>query len=425
MARAPSRWWNYENGLLLMMSLANGVVAMDRMAVSVLSPLIIPEFHLSNTQLGLLSSGLSVMIAISGFFLASLADATRKRKTILLITLTLFSLFSALSGAATGFLVLLAARMLLGLAEGPICAIGQSIVAIESDEKRRGFNMGVMQNFGAAIVGSTLGPILFTQLGTHFGWRTAFYVSCLPGLVLVAFIYFTVRPLKEASPAPRSVLAKAKDEPGFWSIFRSRNLVLALVISALFSGWLIIQGTFLPHYLNAVDGFSTTSIGLLLGLSGPAAAISGILVPWWSDRIGRRPAMTLLTCLGVIMPLVILFVHGPFLFLLLGLFAGGMGGGAGSLYIGVVPAEAVPRRHVATAVALALASGEIFGGVIGPALAGKAADVYGLAAPFWISAVCAAICAVLSLFLVETAPRKAKVAAVFDSPGVATDAIVP
>ncbi len=102
-----------------------------------------------------------------------------------------------------------------------------------------------------------------------------------------------------------------------------------------------------------------------------------------------------------------------------------MGGGAGSLYIGVVPAEAVPRRHVATAVALALASGEIFGGVIGPALAGKAADVYGLAAPFWISAVCAAICAVLSLFLVETAPRKAKVAAVFDSPGVATDAIVP
>ncbi len=285
--------------------------------------------------------------------------------------------------------------------------------------------MGVMQNFGAGVVGMTVGPVLLTQLAAHFGWRTAFYVSCLPGLILVAFIYFTVRPLKEAPPAPRSVLVEAGGEPGFWSIFRSRNLVLALVISALFSGWLIIQGVFLPRYLNEVDGIKPTDIGLLLTLSGPGAAISGILVPWWSDRIGRRPAMTLLTLVGLIMPLVILFVHGPFLFLALALFLGALGGGAGSLYIGVVPAEAVPRRHLATAVALALASGELFGGVIGPFVAGRAADVYGLAAPFWISAGCAAACVLLSLFLVETAPRKTKAAVVFDSPGVATDAIVP
>ncbi len=47
--------WSYENRLVLMMSLLNGVVALDRTAVSFLSPYIVPEFHLNNTQLGLMA----------------------------------------------------------------------------------------------------------------------------------------------------------------------------------------------------------------------------------------------------------------------------------------------------------------------------------------------------------------------------------
>ena len=74
--------------------------------------------------------------------------------------------------------------------------------------------------------------------------------------------------------------------------------------------------------------------------------------------------------------------------------------------MGVVPSESVPARYVATAVAISLAAGELIGGVAAPALAGRAADLFGLAAPFWITAVCALVCAGLSLFLVETSPRK-------------------
>ena len=425
---ARSRFWNYEVALLIMMSAANGVVAMDRLALNVLSPYIIPEFHLSNTQLGLLASGLSVTIAISGYLLASLADATRRRKTILLITLVLFSIFSAFSGLAASFAILLAARMLLGLAEGPICAIGQSIVAIESPEERRGFNMGVMQNLGAAVLGSTLGPILLTQIASAAGWRGAFFASCIPGLILAACIYVWVRPINEAAPgaAPaRSVLPDAGKEAGVLSIFRSKNLNLCLVIAGLFSAWLIVIGAFLPRYLTEVDGMKPTDIGLLIGLAGPAAAISGILAPGLSDRFGRRPMLALMTGFGVVMPLAVLYIHGPFLLLLLALFIGGLGGGAGPLYVAIVPAEAVPRRHVATAVALSLASGEIVGGVIGPAVAGRAADLVGLSAPFWISLGCAAVCAVLSLFLDETAPSKRKPVVVLDAPGMVTDVQLP
>jgi predicted MFS family arabinose efflux permease len=421
MDQARWRLWSYETGLLLMMSFANGVVAMDRLAVNVLSPFIIADFRLSNTELGLLSSGLSIAIAASGFALASMADATRLRKTILLITLVLFSLFSALSGLATGFLVLLGARVLLGAAEGPICALGQSIVAIESPASRRGVNMGVMQNLGAAALGSTLGPILLSQIAASAGWRSAFFVSGVPGVVLAAIIYFTVRPLNEAAAPVQSVLPGDGREAGVRSIFRSRNLLLSLAIAGLFSAWLIITGIFIPRYLNQVDGIRPTDIGLILGLAGPASAVSGMLAPGVSDRIGRRSVLALMTASGVLLPLAVIFIHGPFLVLLIALFVGGLAAGAGPLYVAIVPSEAVPRRHVATAVALSLGSGEIIGGVAGPFIAGRAADAYGLDAPFWISAGCAAFCAVLSLLLIETAPRKMKIKAVFDSPGVAAN----
>ena len=82
--------WSYESGLVLMMSLMNGIVALDRTAVSLLAPWIVPEFHLNNTQLGMLASVLSVTIAGSGFLLASLADGTGRRKPILIVMLVLF-----------------------------------------------------------------------------------------------------------------------------------------------------------------------------------------------------------------------------------------------------------------------------------------------------------------------------------------------
>ena len=127
------RLWSYESGLVLMMSLMNGIVALDRTAVSLRAPwIVLREFHLNNTQLGMLASVLSVTIAGSGFLLASLADGTGRRKPILIVMLVLSSLFSAMASSAASFMMLLAARCILGVAEGPLAPIGQSVVALES-----------------------------------------------------------------------------------------------------------------------------------------------------------------------------------------------------------------------------------------------------------------------------------------------------
>ncbi|HEY5410521.1 MAG TPA: MFS transporter [Caulobacteraceae bacterium] len=407
-----SGFWSYESGLVLMMSLMNGVVALDRTAVSFLSPWIVPEFNLNNTQLGLLASGLSVTIAGSGFLMASLADRTGRRKPILIVMLVLFSLFSATSGLAAGFVMLLAARCVLGLAEGPLAPIGQSVIALESSEHRRGLNMGIMLNLGAALVGMGVGPIVSTQLAAAFGWRSAFFVSALPGLALALATVCWMRRPPEPPKSARD--AKMSDGAGVLSLLRSRNILLCLVISGLYSAWLIVQGVFLPIYLTRTDGLTPTTMGLVVALTSPAVAAGGMLVPALSDRIGRKPALAVICFIGMLAPLAVLFIHGPVWLLTAALIVGMFGGGAGPLYVAVVPTESAPARHAATAVAISLAAGEIIGGVIAPTLAGRIADIIGPGAPFWICAGCAGISGLLALLLVETAPaalrRRARVA---------------
>lgn len=398
-----SKLWSYENGLVLMMSLLNGIVALDRTAVSFLSPYIVPEFHLDNTQLGLLASGLSVTIAGSGFLLASLADGgPGRRKPLLIVMLVMFSLFSALSGMAAGFAMLLAARCILGVAEGPLTPIGQSVIALESSEHRRGLNMGIMLNLGAALIGGGVGPIVSTHLAEAFGWRPAFYVSAVPGLLLAAALMIWMR--RPPEPPRSAPEAKVPGGTGVLSLLGSRNILLCLVISGLYSAWLIVQGVFLPIYLVRTDGLAPTTMGFVVAATSLSVAAGGMLVPAISDRVGRKPALAVICLIGMLPPLAVLLIHGPVWMLTLALIVGNFGGGAGPLYVAVVPTESAPARHAATAVAISLASGELIGGVLAPTLAGRAADVFGSGAPFWICAACAGVCGLLALLLTETAP---------------------
>src|SRR2546430_5639757 len=77
-----------------------------------------------------------------------------------------------------------------------------------------------------------------------------------------------------------------------------------------------------------------------------------------------------------------------------------------SLFMGTIPSETIPARYVATSMGLTVGVGEVLGGVSGPALAGTAADHYGLTAPLFIQAGCAIAGALLALALKETAPRR-------------------
>ena len=143
---------------------------------------------------------------------------------------------------------------------------------------------------------------------------------------------------------------------------------------------------------------------------GFATMICGFLVPALSDRFGRKPIMAVFTFIGILTPVAALYFGGPLWVLSVLLLIGWTGSGSFALFMGVVPAETVPRALAASSMGLVVGVGELFGGVASPTVAGAIADSTSLAAPMVVMMVCALIAGVLSLFLIETAPGKRAVA---------------
>src|SRR4029079_15594531 len=109
-AARPGTGSNSMLALLVVLTLGNGIVGFDRQTVAYLAPFIVNDLHLTNAQVGLMSSALSIAIALSSFFGSQLADRTGRRKAMLVGCTLAFSVLSGASGLATGFAMLLVAR---------------------------------------------------------------------------------------------------------------------------------------------------------------------------------------------------------------------------------------------------------------------------------------------------------------------------
>ncbi len=134
-----------ENRLLIILFFVFGCVFVDRLTISFLFPMIAADLKLSNVHLGTLSAVLALTWALSGAGLGAIADRFNIRKPMLILSILVFSLFSALSGLVSGFAMLLIFRALMGIAEGPVLPIAQSLMVEKSQPQRRGFNMGLIQ----------------------------------------------------------------------------------------------------------------------------------------------------------------------------------------------------------------------------------------------------------------------------------------
>src|SRR3984957_12143683 len=210
----------YETRLIWVLPITFGFVFLDRNAASFLMPFIANDLHFNNSQVGLVASALSFTWAVASFLGGAYSDRTGNRKPFLLITVIAFSLCSFASGFATSFAALFSTRLLMGLAEGPILPIAQSLVAIESTAAKRGNNMGVMQNFGSNLLGSFAAPLILVAIASSFNWRWAFYLAGVPGLIMALLIAKYVR--QPAAIASSTPAAPAVVNMGFREMMRHR-----------------------------------------------------------------------------------------------------------------------------------------------------------------------------------------------------------
>ncbi|MGC2030725.1 MAG: MFS transporter [Steroidobacteraceae bacterium] len=395
----------YETRLIWVLTITFGFVFLDRNAASFLMPLIAGDLHFNNSQVGLVASALSFTWAVAAFLGGAYSDRTGNRKSFLLIAVVAFSLCSFASGLAASFAALFAARLFMGLFEGPILPICQSLVAIESSAGKRGNNMGVMQNFGSNLLGSFVAPLALVAIASAFHWRWAFFVAGVPGLIMAVLIAKFVRqPAATIVPAGVSAQASTPTGMGYREMLRHRNLWLCMVMAIFMVAWMVLGWAFLPLFYTKVRHIGNGEMSVLMSVLGLSAAFFSFVVPRLSDRFGRRPIIVIFNFVGLLVPFAALYFGGSLFMLGALIFVGWSASGTFPLFMGTVPSETIPARYVATSLGMVVGLGEILGGVSAPAIAGRAADLYGLRAPIMIMAACAIVGTVLALFLRETAP---------------------
>jgi predicted MFS family arabinose efflux permease len=320
-------------------------------------------------------------------------------------------------------------RMLMGAAEGGIMPISQTLIAADIDEKHRGLAMGVAQGFGSSLMGSFVAPVLLVAFAEAFGWRNAFFLAGVPGIVIALLMAKLIRPpaaaqsptaaavaLTPGAAGPMAAPADPASPPAapahrpfelgsYRAVLQERNIVLCAALSVLLVSYLVVCWAFMPLFLTQVRGFSESAMSWLMGSLGISATVASFAIPGLSDRIGRRRPMIVLPLVAVIVPLGAMFYDGPVVLLGAIFVVGWLVTGTMPLFMAAVPAESVDAGHIAGALGVCMGAGELIGGVLAPSIAGYAADQVGLEAPLWIMAGLAVAAGIVAIGVRETAPR--------------------
>lgn len=388
----------YQILLVFLLSLNFGIVFFDRQAHNVLMPSIQPELGLTQTQIGIVAGGLSFAWAIAAFFYGRLSDSIGKRKILLVLATLAFSLCSFLTGLASTFALLLGARMLMGAAEGGVMPISHAMVASEVDPKRRGLAQGVAQNLGSNLLGSFAAPVVLVAFAEAFGWREAFYLAGVPGIISAILIWFL---LKEPAPMPKQATDRSMS---IREALKERNMWICVVVGVLMVAHFVTTWAFMPLYLVQTRGFDEITGSWIMGSLGIAAAIYSFVVSGLSDVIGRKPVMVVLPFLSIVGPLAAMYYDGPPTLLAAIFFVGWAVNGVFPIFMATIPSESFRPVHHATVLGLAMGSCEILGGVFGPPIGGWLNDTFGVNSFLWMLMVLAVISGFVAMGLKETAP---------------------
>ncbi len=256
----------------------------DRSAIGLALPSISKDFALAPTQMGVVISaffiGYSIMQLPGGW----IADKFGS-KSVILIALTLWSIFTFTTGHASSLAGLLFLRFVFGLCEGPYAgACYRGIAEYFPRELRPAFATGVLSS---NYIGSAIAPIIIVPLILWFGWRGMFQALGCIGLVYVFFYAFFVKQVKPAEEEKAGAKKGSKKEYFLKLLHFSiiwKLVVCAFCISCINKG----LDAWMPTYLIAERGINLKAVGYVTPIPFMASFLSTAVCGWIMNKYFDR-----------------------------------------------------------------------------------------------------------------------------------------
>jgi len=392
----------YPRTALILLTALNLLNYIDRSILNAIQPLVQSEFHVSDAQIGRLTTVFLIFYTLAAPFMGPLADRY-SRKLIVALGAFAWSGVTLLTAFVHSYQSLLIRHTLVGIGEASFVTISPTIIADLFPESVRGRVLGVF--YLAIPVGFALGYPIGGYFGTHYGWRTPFYIAAGPGFLLGLLVMFLREPERgqfDSLPETRerrSVLGLARNPA-----FLAATLGMAMMTFA--QGGLLV---WMPTFLSRMRGYTLLQanqlFGLIIAIDGTIASILG---GWLGDRLLQRTkgAYYLVSSvsmgLGIPVMAVALFSRGSAM--VPGIAIAGF-----LLLLNTAPLNTAVINSVgghirATAIAVNLFVIHFLGDAFSPWLIGKISDSSSLESGFVSTIVATALSAAILFYGIRFAP---------------------
>lgn len=248
----------------------------DRMAMSVSIIPITKEFGLNASSAGMVLGSFYITYAFMQLLAGWMADRFGSR-AVLVFSVACWSVFTAFTGMAESFVALIAIRLLFGLGEGGFAPASTVTIAEAFPRPERARAKSLI--IGATFIGSAVGTGAIAALMQAHGWRYAYHVFGVIGLVVAVVLWFAVKP----SPAR---IKGARPKGLFGKLFR--NPVLCKTMFIFFFSNIVYIGlvSWMPSFLVKTRGIDILHAGLASSVPYLIAFASLNIVGWLLDKVG-------------------------------------------------------------------------------------------------------------------------------------------
>jgi len=401
-------------GFLLYLFIACSYIAngMDRSVFSNLNSYAQKDLHLDLAQSGFITTVFAIGFGITGVFAGVLLDRYR-RKTVLIVGMLVYSVFTMLIPLSQGFWDITVYRVITGIGE----AMQQTAIFTMAGvffARRRNLALGGMN--AAYGIGSFIGPILGIQIfvSASNNWHLPLYVFGIIGIVYaLLLLFFLPQGFSEFGKDVAVKTARAlADEPVVRSKTRhwlDRNVVFLALANILLGmvnySYLGLYPTFLKSQLDYSPEAAALAVSMY-GIGAFAGLLSGVL----ADKFGERKLILFAVVGSVIVGFLMFNVsHAQWQQMLLSLLFGVFNSGFLFVNVYALTQRAVPVEHIGKASGVASSahyigagfSGAIFGGIV---------EAAGWGAGAWVVLFIVPVVAGILIAFVRLGKKKAELA---------------